>query len=68
MKLAIISDGHLFQSFMQNYDPLLDLKTILQKIKDNAADALLVAGDMFDFKKTQTAYLRHYEGEGLMIS
>ena len=28
---------------------------------------LLMAGDKFDFKKTTTAFLRHYEGEGLMI-
>ncbi|MDH5266214.1 MAG: metallophosphoesterase [Candidatus Bathyarchaeota archaeon] len=69
MKLAIIADGHLFQGFMKNYDPLRDLKTIMQKIsKENAPDMLLMAGDMFDFKKTATAYLRHYEGEGLMIS
>jgi DNA repair exonuclease SbcCD nuclease subunit len=68
MKLAIISDGHLFQSFIKNYDPLLDLKSILQKITGAVPDALLIAGDMFDFKKTQTAYLRHYEGEGLMIT
>jgi len=69
MKLAIIADGHLFQSFMKNYDPLQDLKIILQKIKqDSAPSILLMAGDMFDFKKTTTAYLRHYEGEGLMIS
>jgi len=68
MKLAIIADGHLFQSFMKNYDSLLDLKAILQRIKqENAPDILLMAGDMFDFKKTPTAYLRHYEGEGLMI-
>jgi len=68
MKLAILADGHLFQSFMKNYDPLLDFKTLFQKIKEeNASDAVLLAGDMFDFKKTATAYLRHYEGEGLMI-
>lgn len=69
MKLAIIADGHLFQSFMKSYDSLQDLKMILQKIKqENAPDILLMGGDMFDFKKTPTAYLRHYEGEGLMIS
>jgi DNA repair exonuclease SbcCD nuclease subunit len=53
---------------MKNYDPIYDFKSVLRKIKDeNNPDALLVAGDMFDFKKTTTAYLRHYEGEGLMI-
>jgi len=67
MKLIILSDAHLFQRFMNNYDPLLDFKKIFQKIKEVAPDAVLMAGDMFDFKKTPTIYLRHYEGEGLMI-
>jgi len=68
MRLAIVSDAHLFQSFVKNYDPLYDFKTVLQKIKEeNAPDALLIGGDMFDYKKTAAAYLRHYEGEGLMI-
>jgi len=68
MKLAIIADGHLFQSFIKNYDSILDLKNVLEKIKvEDGPDVLLMAGDMFDFKKTPTTYLRHYEGEGLMI-
>jgi DNA repair exonuclease SbcCD nuclease subunit len=68
MKLAVIADGHLFQSFIKNYDPISDLKSVLKKIKlEDAPDALLVAGDMFDFKKTSATYLRHYEGEGLTI-
>jgi DNA repair exonuclease SbcCD nuclease subunit len=53
---------------MKNYDPLFDFRTVLQKIKEeNNPDALLIAGDMFDCRKTTTAYLRHYEGEGLMM-
>jgi len=68
MKLAIIADGHLFQSFITNYEPLHDFRTILEKIRDNSPDILLLAGDMFDFKKTPSVYLRHYEGEGLMIT
>ncbi|MEM2915629.1 MAG: metallophosphoesterase, partial [Candidatus Bathyarchaeia archaeon] len=68
MKLAVIADGHLFQSFIKNYDPISDLKSVLKKIKlEDAPEALLVAGDMFDFKKTSATYLRHYEGEGLTI-
>ena len=68
MRFAIVSDAHLFQSFMKNYDPLHDFKAVLQKIKEeNTPDALLIAGDMFDYKKTASTYLRHYEGEGLMI-
>jgi hypothetical protein len=68
MKLAIIADGHHFQSFVKNYDSLYDLKKILQRIKqEESPDVLLIARDMFDFMKTSTAYLKHYEGEGLMI-
>lgn len=68
MKLAVIADGHLFQSFMKNYDPLFDLKAVLERIRlEDAPDALLMAGDMFDFKKTPAVYLKHYEGEGLTI-
>ena len=49
MRFAIVSDAHLFQSFMKNYDPLHDFKAVLQKIKEeNTPDALLIAGDMFD--------------------
>jgi len=67
VKLAIISDAHLFQSFMKNYDPLQDFRIVLQKIREVNPDALLIAGDMFDCKKTVSTYLRHYEGEGLMM-
>jgi predicted phosphodiesterase len=68
MKLAIIADGHLFQTFIKNYDPILEFKAVLEKIKrEDNPDVLLIAGDMFDFKKTHTTYLRHFEGEGLTI-
>jgi len=68
VKIAIVSDAHLFQSFIKNYDPLHDFRNILLKIKEeDTPDVLLIAGDMFDYKKTASAYLRHYEGEGLMI-
>jgi DNA repair exonuclease SbcCD nuclease subunit len=67
VKLALISDAHLFQSFVKAYDPVFDFKRVLQKIKKNNPDAILIAGDMFDYKKTTSTYLRHYEGEGLML-
>ncbi len=28
---------------------------------------LFLAGDMFDYKKTESLYVRHYEGEAQMI-
>lgn len=67
MKLAVISDAHLFQSFIKNYDPVHDFNSVLQKIKESEPQALLIAGDMFDYKKTTSSYLRHYEGEGMML-
>ena len=67
MKLALISDEHIFQSFVKIYNPVLDFETVLNVIKENNPDALLIAGDMFDYKKTTSTYLRHYEGEGLML-
>lgn len=67
MKLAIISDAHLFQSFIKNYDSVHDFNRVLQKIKKSDPQALLIAGDMFDYKKTTSSYLRHYEGEGMML-
>jgi len=43
------------------------LETVLREIQEYEPGALLIAGDMFDYKKTTSTYLRHYEGEGLMI-
>lgn len=67
LKLAVISDGHLFQTFLERYDSLTDFEKILNEIGKNEPDALLVAGDFFDSKKTLRTYVRHYEGEGYMI-
>lgn len=67
MRIAFISDAHLFQNFLENYDPLQDFERVLADVKQKQPDLVLVAGDMFDYKKTTTTYLRHYEGEGLMI-
>jgi len=67
LKLAVISDGHLFQTFVERYDSLADFETILNEISKDEPDALLVAGDFFDSKKTLRTYVRHYEGEGYMI-
>jgi UDP-2,3-diacylglucosamine pyrophosphatase LpxH len=68
MRFAVISDGHLFQSYIKNYDAISDLRFVLERIKEEQnPDALLVLGDMFDFKKTPGVFLRHFEGEGLMM-
>lgn len=68
MKVAIVSDAHLFQTFTENYDSVSDFqRAVAQITADENPDALFLAGDMFDAKKTETMYLRHYEGEGHMI-
>jgi len=68
VKVAIVADAHLFQTFAENYDSVGDLSRALDEIKvsDNP-DLLFLAGDMFDYMKTETIYLRHYEGEGYMV-
>jgi len=67
LRLAIISDAHLFQTFVEIYDSLSDFEKILDEIGNSKPDALLVAGDLFDSRKTLRTYVRHYEGEGYMI-
>jgi DNA repair exonuclease SbcCD nuclease subunit len=68
VKIAIVSDAHLFQTFTESYDSVSDFqRAIAQIAADESPDALFLAGDMFDAKKTETMFLRHYEGEGHMI-
>jgi DNA repair exonuclease SbcCD nuclease subunit len=68
LKIAIVSDAHLFQTFSSSYDSVKDFGLALEKIKSELdPDLLFLAGDMFDAKKTETLYVRHYEGEGQMI-
>ncbi|MEM2760074.1 MAG: metallophosphoesterase [Nitrososphaerales archaeon] len=67
-KIAVISDAHLFQTFVEKYDSVKDLEKVIEEIKTRVnPDMLFLAGDMFDYKKTETIYLRHYEGESYMI-
>ena len=66
-KFVIISDAHLLQSYMGTYDPILDFKEVFQKIAKLSPDFILVAGDMFDKRKTETSDVRHPEGEAAMM-
>lgn len=67
VKIVIISDGHLLQRHLGTYDPVADLKEVLKKVSELSPDFILVAGDMFDKKKTQTSDVRHPEGEEMMM-
>lgn len=66
-KLVIISDGHLLQSYMKPYDPMPDFEKVMNKISKLHPNFVLIAGDMFDKKKTETSDVRHPEGEEAMI-
>jgi predicted phosphodiesterase len=68
VKVAVVADAHLFQTFAESYDSVGDLGRALDEIKTKVSpDLLFLAGDMFDYMKTETIYLRHYEGEGYMV-
>jgi DNA repair exonuclease SbcCD nuclease subunit len=68
MKIGIISDAHLFQTFTECYDSIKDFESVINDVKKRVnPDMLFLVGDMFDYKKTPTIYVRHYEGEECMI-
>jgi len=68
VKIAVVSDAHLFQTFAENYDSVEDFDRAIEEIRTKIApDVLFLAGDMFDCKKTETMYVRHYEGESHMM-
>jgi len=66
-KFIVLSDGHLLQSYVGGYDPLKDFATVLHEISKLSPDFLVLAGDLFDKKKTETSDVRHPEGEEVMM-
>jgi predicted phosphodiesterase len=67
MKIAVISDGHLFQSPSEEYDSISDLRRAIGQLKNLKPDLIIFTGDMFDYKRTPSTFVRHYEGEGAMV-
>jgi DNA repair exonuclease SbcCD nuclease subunit len=67
VRVALISDAHLFQTFIDTYDSVKDFERALDEIGTANPDLLFLGGDIFDYMKTETVYLRHYEGEHHMI-
>ncbi len=64
----ILSDAHLFQTFTEDYDSVKDLeRSIEEAALRETPDMIFLAGDMFDYKKTESVYVKHYEGEAQMI-
>ncbi|MFX1450357.1 MAG: metallophosphoesterase family protein [Promethearchaeota archaeon] len=65
-KYAILSDLHLVQKNIPNYNNLLDFKALLMNLKQNRITCIFIAGDFFDEKKSSRSYLRHSDGETIM--
>lgn len=66
-KFVVMGDAHLLQSYMGAYNPILDFENVFQKITKLSPDFILIAGDMFDKRKTETSDVRHPEGEAAMM-
>ena len=66
-RFVIISDAHLLQSYMGAYDAISDFNNVMDQILKLSPDCILVAGDMFDKRKTETSDVRHPEGEEVMM-
>lgn len=66
-KFVVMGDAHLLQSYIGAYDPIRDFENVFQKITKLSPDFILIAGDMFDKRKTETSDVRHPEGEAAMM-
>jgi predicted phosphodiesterase len=64
---VIISDAHLLQSYIGTYDAINDFKRALNQALKLSPNFILIAGDMFDKRKTETSDVRHPEGEEAMM-
>lgn len=67
MTAFVLSDAHLFQTYLEWYDSVADFERAVRGCVDDGAEAYILAGDIFDYKTTNTTYLRHYQGEEQLI-
>lgn len=63
MTAFVLSDAHLFQTYLDWYDSVADFERAARECTNQGPDAYILAGDVFDYKTTNTTYLRHYQGE-----
>jgi DNA repair exonuclease SbcCD nuclease subunit len=67
MTAFVLSDAHLFQTYLEWYDSVADFERAVRDCADKGAEAYVLAGDIFDYKTTNTTYLRHYQGEEHLV-
>jgi DNA repair exonuclease SbcCD nuclease subunit len=67
MTAFVLSDAHLFQTYLEWYDSVADFERAVRACADYGAEAYILAGDIFDYKTTNTTYLRHYQGEEHLV-
>lgn len=67
MTAFVLSDAHLFQTYLEWYDSAADFERAIRTCADEGAEAYVLAGDTFDYKTTNTTYLRHYQGEEHLV-
>lgn len=67
MATFVLSDAHLFQTYLEWYDSVADFERAVRNCADKEPEAYVLAGDIFDYKTTNTTYLRHYQGEEHLV-
>lgn len=67
MTAFVLSDAHLFQTYLEWYDSVADFERAIRICVDEGVEAYVLAGDIFDYKTTNTTYLRHYQGEQHLV-
>ncbi|MFX1294266.1 MAG: metallophosphoesterase family protein [Promethearchaeota archaeon] len=66
-KFGVISDLHLVRQNIPNYDNVGDFRNLLNQIKDEDCEYIIIAGDFFDEKLSHRRILPHPVGESKML-
>jgi predicted phosphodiesterase len=68
VRILFVSDAHIFQTPAVGYDPIPDFKKACELMIELHPDIVVFAGDMFDYKRSVSSFVRWFEGEERMIS